>query len=246
MSYQVKQDYIARGTKRRSGLPIGKVAFLVAHDTGNDGSTAQNNVDYYKRSANEMSASAHTFIDDKNIIECVPITEKAWHVRYDVQGDNKEYGDDANDVAIGIELCFHSKNEKVNNLEAYKRYVWYMADLCNKFGLNPLEDIIGHSKLDPARKTDPENALKHIGKDFDDLVLDVNKELAKIREANKPKPETKPTPKPTPKPPAPKPEVKECGQCLTKEDADKLIAMLQDAWHRANTDAKKAEIGRQN
>jgi hypothetical protein len=155
------------------------------------------------------------------------------------------YGDDANDIAIGVELCFHSKNQKVNNLEAYKRYVWYIADLCKKFGLNPLKDIVGHSKLDPSRKTDPENALKFIDKDFDDLILDVNKELANINEELKPKPEPKPpAQKPQPKPPAPKPEVKECGQCLTKDDGDKLIAMLQDAWHRANTDAKKKDIAR--
>ena len=48
------------------------VRFIVAHDTGNPGSTAAANVKYYERSRNEMSASAHIFVDDKEIVECIP------------------------------------------------------------------------------------------------------------------------------------------------------------------------------
>ena len=69
------------------------VKFIVAHDTGNPGSTAQNNVSYYEKTNNETEASAHIFIDDKEIIECIPALtsnkpEKAWHVRYNQSQDN--------------------------------------------------------------------------------------------------------------------------------------------------------------
>jgi hypothetical protein len=138
------------------------------------------------------------------------------------------YGDDANDCSIGVELCFDSKNKKVNNIEAYNRYVWYLAYLCDKFGLNPLKDIVGHSKLDPGRKSDPENALRYIGKDFDDLILDINKELANL--------------KPKPQPPTQTQKPKECNNCLTKQDADKIIKILQEVWAKALTDVKKNEI----
>ncbi len=50
------------------------VRFIVAHDTGNPGSTAANNVSYYERSRNDQSASAHIFVDDKEILECIPVS----------------------------------------------------------------------------------------------------------------------------------------------------------------------------
>ncbi|GAS82026.1 N-acetylmuramoyl-L-alanine amidase, CwlA [Paenibacillus amylolyticus] len=164
MKYTIKQRYLPNNTKRRSGIKNQGISFIVAHDTGNDGSTAAGNVNYYMNSANVQSASAHTFIDDKVIIECVPLTEKAWHVLYNVKTDNDLYGFDSNDRAIGVELCYSNKKGSINNTESYKRYVWYMAYLCNKFKLDPLKCISGHNELDPNRKSDPyKNALKIMG-----------------------------------------------------------------------------------
>lgn len=171
-----KKDYIAKGTKRRSGLKLTGPKFIVAHDTGNPNSTAKNNVDYYKRTANEMSASAHLFVDDKECVECIPLSEKAWHVLYDRKEDNRMFGGDANDIAIGVELCYFSKDKK-RSLRAYENYVQVFANLCRKYKLNPKKHIVGHSRLDPGRKTDPENALKRIGKTFESLVQDVENKL---------------------------------------------------------------------
>ncbi len=177
MNYTIEQKLLPYKSKRRSGAAMARVGFIVAHDTGNDGSTAAGNVNYYTSSADDISASAHTFIDHKQILECIPATigspEKAWHVLYDITLDNQIYGDDANDTAIGVELCYSYKKGSINNEEAYKRYVWYLAYLCYKFTLNPLKDIIGHNTLDPKRKTDPINALQHLGKSFNNLILDV-------------------------------------------------------------------------
>lgn len=173
MKYPIEQRLLPIGTKRRSGNKIVRVRFLVAHDTGNDGSTANGNVTYYVNSAKLESASAHTFIDNVRILECVPLTEKAWHVRYNVSEDNRIYGADANDVAIGVEFCYSYKKGSIDNLESYKRYVWYLAYLCDRYSLNPIKDIIGHMHLDPGRKTDPKNGLQHMGKTFDDLLKDV-------------------------------------------------------------------------
>lgn len=178
MKYTIEQRYLPNKTKRRSGIKNQGIDFLVAHDTGNDGSTAAGNVNYYTNSANVESASAHTFIDDKAIIECVPLTEKAWHVLYNVTTDNDLYGFDSNDHAIGVELCYSYKKGSINNKEAYKRYVWYMAYLCHKFGLNPLKRISGHNELDPKRKTDPyKNALQIMGISKTQFLNDVAAEL---------------------------------------------------------------------
>lgn len=174
MKYEIKQRFLTEPSDRRSGIDMPRVGFLVAHDTGNPSSTAANNVGYYERSRNEMSASAHIFVDDIEIIECIPFLtvgrEKAWHVLYNVTTDNAMYGDDANDIAGGVELCYGGR---INIQEAYKRYIWVLAYACYKYGLNPAKHITGHYILDPARKTDPKDALRLLGKSFQDLINDV-------------------------------------------------------------------------
>ncbi|SCW82755.1 N-acetylmuramoyl-L-alanine amidase [Paenibacillus tianmuensis] len=96
--------------------------------------------------------------------------EKAWHVVYNTPIDNRMFGVDSNDYAGGVELCYGGK---INLNEAYKRYVWVLAYACYRYGLNPATDITGHHILDPARKTDPVNALRLLGKTFEQLIADV-------------------------------------------------------------------------
>jgi len=120
--FEITYDFLKMGSKRRSGKKINKVGFVVGHDTGNKNSTAANNVAYYKRV--DEYASAHTFIDDKDIIEIIPVTkgqiEKAWHVRYDAPTDNLTYENDANDSSIGVELCY---GDNIDFEKAYQKYV---------------------------------------------------------------------------------------------------------------------------
>src|SRR3982750_1930932 len=124
----INSNLIPKPSKRRSGLLISKVRFLVAHDTGNRNSTAAQNVKYYINFRNEMSASAHLFVDDKEIIECVPALtanpEKAWHVLYNVPKDNELYGVNANNAAIGIEYC---NDDNIDADKAYEKYIWVLA-----------------------------------------------------------------------------------------------------------------------
>lgn len=188
MRYPIESRYLTSNSKRRSGRRANKIRFIVAHDTGNPNSTASNNVKYYERSRNEISASAHLFVDGKEIIECIPaltgVPEKAWHVLYNRPKDNELYGCDANDCAIGIELCYGGR---VNTREAYKKYVWLMAYTCHVFGLNPLKDIVGHNTLDPGRKVDPMSAFRTIGKAYPQFLRDVEEEynLCKEKETDK-------------------------------------------------------------
>ncbi|MEK3771085.1 peptidoglycan recognition family protein [Paenibacillus sp. FSL R5-0887] len=175
--YINKRQNVRPGTRLTSGTP----GFLVAHDTGNPGATADNHFTYFQN-LKDRSASAQTFIDDKKILEIIPTgtgpdpAEKAWHVLYSVTTDNKLYGDDANDIALGVELCYGGK---INTLESYKRLVWYMAYCCDKWGLNPLTHIPSHKQLDPARKSDIDQALATIGKTLKNLLYDV---VAEVKE----------------------------------------------------------------
>lgn len=167
------KDHIKINTKRRSGLKLLGVKFLTAHDTGNINTTARQNVNYFKNSADEMSASAHVFIDDVEIIECIPTDEKAWGVWYSKDYDNKKYGVDANDYSIQVELCYFTDKEKT--MKAYRKYVDYFVDKCKTYNLNPYVFISGHFQLDPERKTDPMNAFKIIGISFETFLDDVKK-----------------------------------------------------------------------
>lgn len=185
MKYGIKNDLLPLvKTGRRQGSKLGKVKFVVAHDVGNDGldkitgkkngTTAKSNINFYKNTPS-VQASAHVFIDDQEILVCVPLNEKAWHVIYNKPKDNELFGSDANDAAIGVELCYYPEDKK-RSIKAYERYVWYLAYLCDLYDLNPMKQITGHHILDPGRKSDPVNALKYIGKTFSNLLEDVQRE----------------------------------------------------------------------
>ncbi|WP_051317005.1 SH3 domain-containing protein [Ectobacillus panaciterrae] len=182
MKYTVTLRYLTAPSLRRSGVAMNDVVFIVAHDTGNENSTAAQNVRYYESSRNDLSASAHLFVDDREILECIPVLtgspEKAWHVRYNVPYDNDRFGADANDSAVSVELCF-STDGSIDNEEAYKRYVWVLAYICYRFGLDPATSIAGHEELDPTRREDPSTALRLTGRTFEDLVRDVVLEYTK-------------------------------------------------------------------
>lgn len=173
--YAVIPQYLSKPSKRRSGLFISPgVKFVVAHDTGNPRSTAAGNVGYYERSRDVESASAHIFVDDKQIIECIPALtappEKAWHVLYNVDTDNRMYGYNANDAAIGVEYCY---GDNINADEAYRRYVWTIAFICHTFGLDPAISVVGHAFLDPTRKTDPGSGLGYSRRSYEQLLRDI-------------------------------------------------------------------------
>ena len=176
--YAITQQYLTKPSKRRSGKPISPgVMFVVAHDTGNPGSTAAGNVRYYETSRDEISASAHLFVDDREIIECIPALEgppeKAWHVLYGLPTDNQLFGHDANDAALGIEYCYGGA---INADEAYRKYVWVIAYACYTFKLDPKTAIAGHFFLDPKRKTDPVTGLAHSRRTYEQLLRSIVEE----------------------------------------------------------------------
>jgi N-acetylmuramoyl-L-alanine amidase CwlA len=178
----ITKKHLTPRTKRRPGVLLSPaVKFIVAHDTGNPGSTAKNNVDYYEKTNNQTYASAHIFVDDKAIIECIPsITvdkpEKAWHVRYAVAKDKELYNCKANDAAVGVEYCFGGN---IDARKSYDRYMWVIAYLCFKYKLNPRASVVGHFVLDPGRKSDPVSGLKFINKTYEQLLKDIANEYKK-------------------------------------------------------------------
>lgn len=197
--YAIERNYIQKRSNTRPGsrLTTGAPAFFVAHDTGNPGASAENHYRYFN-ALTDRSASAHTFIDDKKILEIIPTGtgsdpgEKAWHVLYNVTTDNERFGYDANDAALGVELCYGGS---IDFEAAYARFVWYLAFCCKKWNKDPRLFIPSHKQLDPARKIDCDNALKYGGRTLKDLVNDVATEMYVVA--------SRPAPAPVPKPAEP-------------------------------------------
>jgi N-acetylmuramoyl-L-alanine amidase len=177
MTYPVVADYATLGSKRRPGTRIAEVKFIVAHDTGNPGASARNHARWYRNDPNpppKLVSSAHIFVDDLDVVETIPVLtddpEVAFHVRYSVDTDNKMFEADANSSAIGVEYCFGGT---IDADAAYDRYVWVLAYLCGKFGLDPATRVVGHHVLDPGRKVDPPNGLAASARTYDGLLADV-------------------------------------------------------------------------
>lgn len=107
---------------------------------------------------------------EKEIIS--PIQEHLIIIPEDIWNKNQDII--KNRINKGVELCFFTDKNRSN--EAYIRYVWLLAYLCQYHKLNPQKDIIGHETLDPKRKIDPSNGLSYSGHTFKGLIADVQKE----------------------------------------------------------------------
>jgi len=178
--YAIVPQYAVLGSRRRPGRHLAAVRFVVAHDTGNPGASAAAHARWYRNDPNPAQpASAHLFVDDVAIVETVPAmtaaAEHAPHVRNSVPLDNQLYGIDANEGAIGVEYCFGGS---INADEAYRRYVWILAALCDRFRLDPTRDIVSHKLLDPARRSDPDDGLGRSGRSYEGLLADVRRVYA--------------------------------------------------------------------
>ncbi|GEL78833.1 hypothetical protein TMU01_30680 [Tenuibacillus multivorans] len=165
--YTIQRRYIRRGNARSGQKLVTSIPqFIVAHETANNNADADDHFNYFNNQ--QPSASAHTFIDDSKILEIIPLDEKAWHVQYQVTRDNEMFGEDANDAAIGVELCRPGSFS-----QAYDRYVWYFAYLCRNYNLRPSDHIVAHSYLDPSRRSDPQSWLQPNGVSWSEFLNDV-------------------------------------------------------------------------
>lgn len=83
------------------------IKFIILHYVGAV-STAKNNADYFF--SKYRGASAHYFVDDKEIWQVVEDNDAAWAI-----GANKYYTDARNSNSLSIELCcYYMKNGNIN------------------------------------------------------------------------------------------------------------------------------------
>ncbi len=97
LNYRIQHIPLTQ-TLQRPGLPL-RPASLTVHSTGNPRSTAQNERDNLARLNNDRQAGFHVAVDEKEAIECLPLTEVAWHA-----GDGRK-ADGGNMSSLALEVC---------------------------------------------------------------------------------------------------------------------------------------------
>jgi N-acetylmuramoyl-L-alanine amidase len=94
MNYVI--DHIPRGRKRPD-YPL-DWQYITIHNTGNPDSNARGERAWLTNKTNTSTTGYHIAIDSRVAIECIPLTENAWHA-----GDGR--GGPGNRESIGIEIC---------------------------------------------------------------------------------------------------------------------------------------------
>ncbi|MDE6182370.1 MAG: N-acetylmuramoyl-L-alanine amidase, partial [Eubacteriales bacterium] len=113
---------------------------LVIHYTANNGDTAKGNCNYFK--TGNRNASAHYFVDEKEVWQSVEDNDTAWHC-----GTKGTYYHNScrNENAIGVELCSEkdSKGNYYFNDETIKNAVELVKMLMKKYNI-PVENVVRH------------------------------------------------------------------------------------------------------
>lgn len=139
---EIKQMFLTN--KNRPKIKLKKIKGIVIHWTANTGKGANAIANRNYFNSTERLASAHFIVDDRNIIQCIPEDEVAWHVGSDKYRDAgrklSENGYGPNYFTIGIEMCVNSDG---NWIKTYQNTVELAACLLRKYNLNT-NDLYRH------------------------------------------------------------------------------------------------------
>lgn len=118
------------------------VEWITLHYTAGNNDTAAGNASYFAN--NYLAASAHFFVDTKEIWQSVELSDTAWHC-----GDNPpSHNGCINFNSVGIEMCsvidsngnYYIPDETVNNTA---ELVWHLLDLYPQAKLCRHYDVTG-------------------------------------------------------------------------------------------------------
>lgn len=124
----------------RTIQPNRDIKYLVIHYVGAI-STAYNNTVYFKHQ--NRGASAHYFVDEKSIWQCVLDKDIAWHCGSET--GKYVHSDCRNNNSIGIELCckLHTAGSWYFELDTVINATWLVARLAKEYGI-PASNILRH------------------------------------------------------------------------------------------------------
>lgn len=144
----ISQELLTVNEYSRPGTPLEEVKGIVVHYTGNPGTTAMQNRNYFEglAEAKTTKASSHYIIGlSGEIIQCVPLDEIAY-------ASNQRNVD-----TISIECCINNDAGKFNE-KTYDALVHLVAWLVGEYDLK-IDDIIRH--YDVTGKMCPKYFVEH-------------------------------------------------------------------------------------
>lgn len=113
-----------------------KIEYIVIHYVGAV-STAKNNTIYFKDAY--RGVSAHYFVDDNSIWQCVEEKDRAWHC-----GAAIYYNKARNDNSIGIEMCCYMNNGKLDiSDKTIANAIELVKDVMKRYNI-PVENVVRH------------------------------------------------------------------------------------------------------
>lgn len=148
---------------------------VVLHETATPGATAENEYRYFN--TNNVSASAHAFVDWNETIQTVPWNEMAWHSK-----------EPANSMFIGIEMCrpAHHDPDKFNivyneTVALFSRLFYLILKINKVTSSNLMSHDEVRLKWHRTTHTDPTDYLREYGKDINMFRRDVQAAINKLR-----------------------------------------------------------------
>ena len=126
------------------------LSFIVIHDTGDPGASAQNEQKYF--SGGDRQASADFFVDSDNIIQIIDTDNYySWHC-----GDGHGTYGITNSNSLGIEMCIDSNGEPTE--ETINNTLDLIKYLMNKYSID-IDNVARH--YDASRKTCPNSLMSN-------------------------------------------------------------------------------------
>ena len=124
-------------SKNFGGLrDVDSIKYIVIHYTSNEGDTAKNNAVYFAREI--VKASAHYFVDEKEIWQSVPDDTVAWHC-----GGSRYYHPECRNAnSIGVEICMNDKQGRVRE-KSIEHAAELIRELMDKYNI-PADRVIRH------------------------------------------------------------------------------------------------------
>ena len=143
-----------------------KIEYIVIHDTGNTRAGAGANNHYLYFNGGDRQASAHYFVDDKEILQLVEDENTAWHC-----GDAKGKYNITNQNSIGIEICVNSDGDYSKALLKTIELTTYLMDKHNI----PLDKVVRH--YDASRKNCPASMSKNNWEAWNGFKIALKREI---------------------------------------------------------------------
>lgn len=154
--------------------------FITFHNTAND-ATAENEIKYM--SNNNIQVSYHFAVDDREVIQGLPVNRNAWHC-----GDGNGNG---NRKSIGVEVCY-SKSGGDKYRKAEELAIKFIAQLLHESNWG-VDRVRTHKSW--SGKNCPHRVLDE-GR-WNSVLNSIDHELKALKDGNSP---SKPTPAPESKP----------------------------------------------